>query len=132
MKQSRIAREEVRALPRRLDVHGSRRDVDRVDRIPQLAAEASLLPAVEPIELLLVLREDLAIKGLERGRHVSRQDQLIVTHQRKLRLGMQTRRVGIHDQESTLPWTDSDIVHMGTNTSSIQREKISPVWNPEG
>lgn len=26
---------------------------------------------------------------------------------------MQTRRVGIHDQESTLPWTDSDIVHMG-------------------
>ena len=25
---------------------------------------------------------------------------------------MQTRRVGIHNQESTLPWTDSDIVHM--------------------
>ena len=35
-----------------------------------------------------------------------------VTHQHKLRLGMQTRRVGIHNQESTLPWTDSDIVHM--------------------
>ena len=48
--------------------------MERINRIPQLAAEASLLPAVEPLELL-VLREDLAIKRLERGRHVSRQDQ---------------------------------------------------------
>ena len=51
--------------------------MDRINRIPQLAAEASLLPAVEPLELL-VLREDLAIKRLERGRHVSRQDQLLL------------------------------------------------------
>ena len=52
--------------------------MERINRIPQLAAEASLLPAVEPLELLLVLREDLAIKRLECGRHVSRQDQLLL------------------------------------------------------
>ena len=52
--------------------------MERINRIPQLAAEASLLPAVEPLELLLVLREDFAVERLERGRHVSRQDQLLL------------------------------------------------------
>lgn len=52
--------------------------MDRINRIPQLAAEASLLPVVQPLELLLVLREDFAVERLERGCHVSRQDQLLL------------------------------------------------------